>query len=381
MLFIHKTVSVCNKCYRHIPGIVYEEDGLIILTKKCVCSEETFTAIVETDVEFYHSLKHDFHWGRNQVLFEITDKCQLSCPHCYHLPDNKKTDRTMEDIMSQLNSFPTSVIPSFAGAEPGLRHDLPEICKAISDKGFSRLTILSNGLRFADKKFAQACYDGGLREFLLGLNHPSYQGMAVHTKQLKARQVLEEVGYIVGYTGYTLQSLDELPFIMEEIDGLTFDRGQVRIRCGSFIGRSEDKEKSYLSKLVKQFKKLGGNDVRVEGEWDDNPYHYMLYYKDILVRLIQWPDVENIDMEELATGPWCQFFDGPISNFVHQVIIRDAVKNMGLPQFDYLPEYYSYRAHENVHNHWTHNRERPFHFKEFDWSYESEDKKPILKTL
>ena len=34
MKFIHDTVSVCNECYRHIPGVVFERDDQIWLTKK-----------------------------------------------------------------------------------------------------------------------------------------------------------------------------------------------------------------------------------------------------------------------------------------------------------------------------------------------------------
>jgi hypothetical protein len=48
-------------------------------------------------------------------------------------------------------------------------------------------------------------------------------------------------------------------------------------------------------------------------------------------------------MEELKTGPWSQFYDGPVTNFVHQVITRDAFKNNGLPMLDTVPEDYQYK--------------------------------------
>ena len=33
---------------------------------------------------------------------EVTDKCNLNCPHCYHKPDNKTVaDKPMEQILGQ----------------------------------------------------------------------------------------------------------------------------------------------------------------------------------------------------------------------------------------------------------------------------------------
>jgi hypothetical protein len=89
-----------------------------------------------------------------------------------------------------------------------------------------------------------------------------------------------------------------------------------------------------------------------------------------ILRLIQWPDVTNIDMEELNTGPWCQFYNGPITNFVHQVITRDAYKNMKLPQKDTAPKRYQYKPiNETGHDYWKHGWTGPIEVTELDWSY------------
>ena len=105
----------------------------------------------------------------------------------------------------------------------------------------------------------------------------------------------------------------------------------------------------------------------------------MLEWGDIKLRLIQWPDVTNIDMEELATGPWCEFVEGPITNFVHQVIVRDAVKNNKLSLIDHAPTKYHYRHIQNEFNdhHWKHHWNGPVEFTEFDWVIEDQDKLPI----
>jgi hypothetical protein len=86
-------------------------------------------------------------------------------------------------------------------------------------------------------------------------------------------------------------------------------------------------------------------------------------------------------MEELDTGPWCQFYDGPITNFVHQVITRDAYINNSLPQLDFAPAKYHYRKiyHEFNNRHWKHHWKKPTLFKTFDWTLEELQMNPIPK--
>jgi hypothetical protein len=340
------TVSLCQECYRHIPARVYEQDGQILITKLCPEHGEA-TGIVEVDPEFYYSLTHqreipDF----NQVLFEASDRCQLSCPHCYHLPDNKVQDRPIQDIIDQLSKFPKDCSPMLAGAEATLRPDFVELCQAINQMEFKQFELLTNGLRFDNDDFVKDCYDAGLRMACIGLNHYTYQGEKVHEKQLRAINKMADAGYTLGYVGYTIETLDHVKEILDEISAIHRPEiNHYRIRCGAFVGRSGDQERSYLSNLVKLVKQLLGDQVKSYPA-DDNPYHVMLDWNGIPLRLIQWPDVTNIDMDELATGPWCQFYDGPVTNFVHQVITRDAFKNMSKPMLDLAPEKYRYKSVE-----------------------------------
>jgi hypothetical protein len=342
------------------------------MTKKCTEHGE-LTSVVEIDTEFYYGLEHhrDIE-SFNQILFEASDRCQLSCPHCYHLPDNKITDRPISEIIEQLSIFPKDSAPMLAGAEATLRPDFIELCEEINKLDFKKFELLSNGLRFANEEWTQQVYDAGLKTMCLGLNHPSYQGETVHAKQLIGLQNMIDTGYQIGYVGYTIEDYEHLPFILNEIKSINHTSiNHYRIRCGSFIGRSSDQQRGYLSKLVSLVKQHVGSEV-VAYPSDDNPYHVMLQWNDIILRLIQWPDVTNIDMEELATGPWCQFYDGPVTNFVHQVITRDAYKNMSLPKLDTVPEKYQYRSMTGQHtDYWKNTWQGPVEFYHFNWDFDS----------
>jgi hypothetical protein len=260
-----------------------------------------------------------------------------------------------------------------AGAEPTLRPDFVELCREINKLEFAQFELLTNGLRFASEDFTNECYTAGLKTLCFGLNHPSYQGDKVHTKQLTALENLITRGYAIGYVGYTIEDYDHLEFILNEIK--TINNPQInhyRIRCGSFIGRSSDQQRSYLSTLIKKIKDIVGDEL-IPYSSDDNPYHIMFSWNGIILRLIQWPDVTNIDLEELATGPWCQFYEGPISNFVHQVITRDAYKNNKMPQLDLVPSRYQYRSMVGADFvYWKHNWQGPVEFTEFNWDLDND---------
>jgi len=379
MYFINKTISLCDHCYRHIPAVVYEDQGLILMKKNCP-EHGIIESIVEIDPEFYYNLEHkkDFT-SFNQVIFEVTDRCQLNCPHCYHLPDNKITDRPLDLIVEQVKTFPQECMPMFAGAEATLRKDFIEMCSRVNDLGFAEFSLLTNGIKFADKEFTQKSFDAGLKQLCLGLNHHSYQGEKIHQKQLVGLENMLDVGYDIGYVGYTIESLDDVPDILEEIQKINSDKiSHYRIRCGSFIGRSLDQHRSYLSNLVKKVQSILGNEVKF-GVYDDNPYHVMMEWGNIRLRLIQWPDVTNIDLEELRTGPWCNFYEGPITNFVHQVITRDAYRNNNIPAPDLVPLRYRYKPITDAFNkdHWRHHWTGPVEFTEFDWTIDDTEMLPI----
>jgi len=340
MLFIHDTVSLCNTCYRHVPAFVFERDGQIFLKKKCPFHGES-EILVEPDAALFHSLEYVSRDDQS-ILFEITDKCQLECPHCYHLPDNKTQDRTIDDILEQLRSFPKESFIVMAGAEPSLRPDFIEVVKSISSMNHfndNAVNILTNGIKFSSVSFCERAVDAGLNSAFIGLNHYSYNGPNVHQQQLTGIHNFIKSGGRVDIVSYTLETLDHIPDILDEVASLKNSGvGQFRIRCGSFIGRSSDSQRSYISNTIKAIENyVGKENLKMIPGTDHNLYHINLMWNGAMLRIIQWPDVQSIDMEELNMGPYCQFYGKPITNFVHQVIVRDIYKNMKFPLYDGVP--------------------------------------------
>lgn len=378
MKFIHDTISLCNYCYRHIPGIVFEKEDQIWLTKKCNCHGEQ-QEIVELDLDYYYNITKTRPWKFASCMFEATNKCQLECPHCYQIPDNKSIDRPIELIMNQLEDFPQGVVPMIAGAEPTLYKDIIPLAHAIVDQ-WGSTNILSNGLKFVDKRFAKELLYDKQVYVSVGLNHWTYQGERIHKQQLTAINNIKEVSTI-DVVAYTVESFDHLPEILEEIDKIGDEKIRMfRLRFGSFIGRSSDNHRNYLSRTIKKIKEIVGDEVKAT-PLDDNPYHNMFEWREKSLRIIQWPDVRNIDMEELLTGPWAQFHDGPVTNFVHQVIMRDVFVNNKIKKLDDCPWYYHFKTHDQLASsefrYWRDGWKGPVDFTDFDYTIKDERKKPL----
>lgn len=354
-----ETVSLCEHCYRHVPAKKFIRDGSVWMSKQC--PEHGYSEyMIEKDADFYNNLEFD-PYGYDVpsgIMIEVTDRCNLKCPHCYHEPENATTDKPIDLIMSQLESWPRdagSVI--LAGAEPTLRKDLPDLIRRIYhwQQATSRvdqdITILTNGVKFADQEWVQKIKDAGCRAVMIGLNHHTYQGDTVHQKQLQGIKNCKEAGIIVYYVGYTLENLDHIPDVLEEIQKLGNSALQYRVRAGSDIGRNPDEPRYYLSDHVKTIKEFvisrGWSWEKIPA--DDNLYHYMVKINGITHRLIQWSDPKTIDMEELRCGPWCDFVPNkPITNFLHQIMLRDAAVNKNMPLWDTVPKQYRFRNREEM---------------------------------
>ena len=356
-----ESTSLCEHCYRHVPANVFERDGSIWIGKTCPTHGHS-EYMIERDADFYKSLSYDLsqpaYRAPDGCMIEITDRCNLKCPHCYHEPDNKTTDKPIDLILSQIDSFPKDIgAVILAGAEPTLRKDLFVLLKEIrklldrTGKEHQHISMISNGIKFSNLEFTRTAYEAGLDYPAIGLNHHTYQGMSVHKKQIQGIKNLVKVGSPIYYVGYTLEHIDHFKDALDEIQEFGSDAIQYRIRAGSDIGRNPDEPRWFLSDHVKFVKAYvdskGWSWEKIPG--DDNIYHYMVKINGITHRLIQWCDVKSIDLNELCTGPWCDFVPGkPISNFLHQVILRDASVNKGIALWDTVPSKYQFRSRESI---------------------------------
>ena len=355
MKLLYESHSLCPICYRHLPCQIMVEDNVRYIVKECT-DHGAFKIIQDPDAEFCERLEQRTNKNYNKILMvETTNRCQLECPHCYHVPNNKTNDIDLTYVYNDISTAPRELNTIvLAGAEPTVRKDLFDIID-FTWRDSRKVVILTKGVRLADGKFVDNLIQNHVHYVLIGLNHWNYQGKDTHVKQLQGIKNCVEMGLNFHYIGYTVENYDHLRDVLEEINTFPYynpksgKKYQFRIRLGSNIGRVPSEPTAYISKNYKEVEKmaraLGHELISAHDEGDDNMYHMFAYMNGHKLRIIQWPDATNIDMRHLKHSPWAKFNrQGYLTNFVHQVITRDAYVNKQLPVLDSVPEAYTYSA-------------------------------------
>ena len=342
---ISDTVSLCEHCYRHVPATKFERDNEIWLGKTCP-KHRYSEHLVEPNAEFYLNYEYP-RFGHRAYFIEVTNRCNLTCPHCYQEPDNSTTDLPIDYILEQIKSWPDDGYAiSLAGAEPTVRKDLDVLIEKIQAlPGKPRqLIVLTNGVKLSKEDYVKKFTKFTNVVWTVGLNHPDYNGHKVRSKQLKGIANANRLGLDLKNVSYTLEGLHQLEYCLEEIQRFYPDTcRQFRIRVGADIGRNPEGNQIYLSQLVSATKKIA-----MEKNWtvEEDPGHSIrahcaLIINGVFVKLIQWPDATTLDLEEVQTETWADLLPGkPISPLVHQVLLRDASVNNKMMLFDTVPEKY-----------------------------------------
>lgn len=345
------TLSLCQHCHRHVPASTFVELGSVWITKTCP-EHGTVTHLVEKDADFYLEYqypKRDLQQFYDAVCLDITNRCNLTCPHCYQMPDNFSRDESIDSILDRVRTWPRQTAVVLMGAEPTIRHDLPDLIDGLNSIAQRPIIILTNGVRLAKKDYAQQFSRFDNVYFTIGLNHPDYQGHTVRAKQEQALENLKDLNLPIKNISYTLEGYHQLEYCLEEIQRFDKERqycSMYRIRVGTDIGRCPDQDKMFLSDLVKKSK-----IISEQKGWSFKPMpekgiraHYPVEINGVMIKLIQWPDAKTIDLEETQTESWADMLPGrPISPLVHQVLLRDRLVNNNLPLLDDTPDRYIMR--------------------------------------
>jgi organic radical activating enzyme len=345
---IHHTTSLCTTCSKHIPAELFEKDGRVYLKKKCP-NHIGETHLVDPDSEFYLNYqypKRELNTFLDAICLDITNRCNLTCPHCYQLPDSTSKDPSIESIISQIKNWPGNRAAVLMGAEPTVREDLPDLIRAINEVSIRPIMILTNGVRLSKEEYIDEFLGFNNVHFTFGLNHPDYQGHTVRRKQIQGIENCKARNMSIKNISYTLEGYHQLEYCLEEIQKFNKEKQyckMYRIRVGTEIGRSPVQDKMFMSDLVKN-----SRAIAEKNNWTFNPRpelgiraHYPVEINGVLVKLIQWPDIKTLDLVETQTESWADMLPGmPISPLVHQVLLRDRLVNNKLPLLDVVPEQY-----------------------------------------
>ena len=340
---ITDTISLCEQCYRHIPATRFEKDGKMMLGKTCP-KHGYREATLDINVEFYKSQQYQRRKPGSYWL-DITNRCNLDCPHCYQMPDNNSKDPSIDYLLAEVMEWPDNGFPvSLVGAEPTVRKDLPDLVLAIHRLPTKprNVIIVTNGVYLAKWDYVKRFESIPRLKWTFGLNHPEYNGGQIRDKQMEGLENCFKLGLDVKTLTYTLADLEQLSDVMHEVQKFGIN---ARIQLGVEIGRIPEGnfKELYLSELVavaEQFCQDNG------WSWEPdyvggNRTHYAVRINGIEHKFIKWCDVRTIDLEEVQSESWASIVPAkPMSPLLHQVILRDQAVNRGQLLLDTVPEKY-----------------------------------------
>ena len=335
------TFSMCGTCYRELEARrEYRDDDTVWITKECPVHGKQ-EAMAEKSATFwktvlaFNTLKGEHTFTRrtyNQMsMIEVTDRCNVMCKHCYHMPDNKTQDRSAEWIVAKALAVHTPIV-CLMGAEPTMRDDLPEIARAIRAGG-KVPTMYTNGIRLRERDYVRRLREGGLHATSVSIHHPEYHTDKVFgwvTEGL--RNALQE-GMTLGQISFTCEKQENVATAVQTIIRL-WRLGVAPmdycIRSPARIGWDFEQEREIFASELYEWIRLEahrlGLPTRLIREHGSNPYHVGMSIGIANLQVIHWADVHSIDLSYMDMGPWARWIDGTTGTFLVQAIQREGIK-------------------------------------------------------
>lgn len=201
---IKKTMSICPECHCTIPADYVEEDGQVFMVKECK-DHGPFKDLISVNAKHFRWIQqftfdseakmlnpqikeskegcpHDcgicsHHQSAPAIaIMDLTYRCNLKCPICFAnalTERGKNIEPSFEDVRRVFTHF-RNIKPQppacamFAGGEPTMRDDFPDILQMCTDLGYLQMQVATNGIRFAkDIGFLKDCIDSGMNALYL----------------------------------------------------------------------------------------------------------------------------------------------------------------------------------------------------------------------
>ena len=330
-----KTWGMCKECYGVVPAkLEVNQDRGATLTKTCPVHGEQ-QALMDPNPNFFQWLaempKVDGSYRTGMTALNVTNRCNVRCPGCYHLPDSSD-DRALDPLIVEAGTASRTVL-GLMGAEPTMREDLPELISRLKKTYGKPVMIYTNGIKLEDTAYVERLATAALDRIALSLHLPSYIGEKAYGSKLQALVNIKNAQLKLDHLAFSLCSLADVDAALSTILALDYDllHGRyVRLRAPSAIGgkRNEPAHMSALLQRVIESCAHRGLSVEVM-PFTNHAYAIMLKIAERLIMLVRWPTVEEIDLQEAQHGPVSALFVPEVgeTQILHQVLLTEHVRS------------------------------------------------------
>lgn len=123
-----------------------------------------------------------------RYFFEITHRCNLSCPYCYVGKNKIKEELSKEDWIKIIKQIPRYSFVTLVGGEPFIREDFSEILFECSKRTFGKVNVVSNGVLLNDKIILDLIKS---KMLLLSISLDGFRGN--HDKNRNQKGIFEKI--------------------------------------------------------------------------------------------------------------------------------------------------------------------------------------------
>ncbi len=170
-------------------------------------------------------------------------RCNARCGFCYYqdlldtpVEDEPSTEELRQRLEALRRDGATEV--EFTGGEPTIRPDLAELVAYARELQFINVSVISNGLRLANPKYAQRLVEAGANDFLFSVHGPDAVIHDAHTRIPgsfeKILQAIENVRTLGARCRSTTTVTGQNYKFLESILQLSLDRGMACIHLAVF---------------------------------------------------------------------------------------------------------------------------------------------------
>jgi uncharacterized radical SAM superfamily Fe-S cluster-containing enzyme len=194
------TKSLCPECLRVVEAEVYEDGGVVYISKRCP-RHGSFDDVYWSSYEQYERALKFEHVGDGLAnprtrrekgcpydcgicnehksftvlaIIDVTNRCNLRCPVCFanagaagyvYEPSNEEVKAMIDNFRSNEPAKPPGL--QFSGGEPTLREDLPELIEYAAKAGFHHIEVNTNGVRLTDVDYCRELMEAGAKAIYL----------------------------------------------------------------------------------------------------------------------------------------------------------------------------------------------------------------------
>jgi molybdenum cofactor biosynthesis enzyme MoaA len=229
------------------------------------------------------------------VFADITHRCNMACHNCY-IPNREIPDMDKAWLYGILSRLPRRTRIRLVGAEPTVRHDLPDIIREVRRLGHLPV-LMSNGLRLSSRSYVRQLKRAGLRTIHLSLNgglrddlYEAIDNLRCAEKKLKALENLAAERMYVSAGMILIRGVNEfhLAEFIRHLRALGIQ--DLHIRSVGQFGRYLETQPFSLDELIDIACAAIGiarNDLTFEY---NGPGHVNFAHGNMLFQATQWPE-------------------------------------------------------------------------------------------